>query len=289
MRRDCAPFPAAPAARSLNVALYEQPNPGNVMKTTLRIAGVAGVLIFGIFLYFTYGIPGYVEEIGKEFIQNQIMEKTDEKIENLKHDSKDSKLAQLAAQLYQQQQEEIDSLKAQLRSQAHEQLAAVIAEMRDLNCECRNKYAQMYKDGFEFRLASLQTANEKLQDFMKTKYMEVASELKRDVRIFTGSNMLVFLLLLSVSFLKPKAISHLFVPGTLLTTATLVCSYFYVFQQNWLLTIIYNDYLGFAYLGYVFVVFLFLCDIVFNRARVTTEIINGILNVIGSASSVVAC
>ncbi len=259
------------------------------MKTTLRIAGVAGVLIFGIFLYFTYGIPGYVEEIGKEFIQNQIMEKTDEKIENLKHDSKDSKLAQLAAQLYQQQQEEIDSLKAQLRSQAHEQLAAVIAEMRDLNCECRNKYAQMYKDGFEFRLASLQTANEKLQDFMKTKYMEVASELKRDVRIFTGSNMLVFLLLLSVSFLKPKAISHLFVPGTLLTTATLVCSYFYVFQQNWLLTIIYNDYLGFAYLGYVFVVFLFLCDIVFNRARVTTEIINGILNVIGSASSVVAC
>lgn len=259
------------------------------MKITLRIIGVAGVLIFGIFLYFTYGIPGYVEEIGKEFIQNQIMEKTDEKIENLKLDSKDSKLAQLAAKLYRQQQEEIDRIKAQLRSQAHEQLAAVIAEMRDLSCECRKKYAQMYKDGFEFRLASLQTANEKLQDFMKTIYMEVASELKRDVRIFTGSNMLVFLLLLSVSFLKPKAISHLFVPGTLLTTATLVCSYFYVFQQNWLLTIIYNDYLGFAYLGYVFVVFLFLCDIVFNRARVTTGIINGILNAIGSATSVVPC
>ena len=92
-----------------------------------------------------------------------------------------------------------------------------------------------------------------------------------------------------VSFLKPKAISHLFVPGALLTGSTLVCSYFYIFRQNWLLTIIYNDYLGFTYLGYVFVVFLFLCDIVFNRARVTTEIINGILNAVGSAASVAPC
>ena len=259
------------------------------MKSTLRIVSITGILIFGTFLYFTYGIPGYVEVMGKEFIKHQIMKKTDEKIESLQLNSKDSKLAQLAEKLYQQHQEEIDRIKAQLRSQAHEQLAAVIAEMRDLNCECRSKYAQMYKEGFEFRLASLQAANERLQDFMKTKYMEVASELKMDVRIFTGSNLLVFLLLLSVSFLKPKAISHLFVPGTLLAAATLVCSYFYLFQQNWLLTIIYNDYLGFAYLGYVFIVFLFLCDIVFNRARVTTEIINGILNAIGSAASVAPC
>lgn len=259
------------------------------MKITLRIAGMAGALLFGTFFYFTYGIPGYVEEIGKEFIKNQILDKTDEKIENLKLDNKDSKLAQLAAKLYQQHQEEIDRIKAQLRSQAHEQLAAVIAEMSNLNCECRRKYAQMYKEAFEFRLASLQAANERLQDFMKTKYMEIAAELKTDVRIFTGSNLLIFLLLLSVSFLKPKAISHLFVPGTLLTTATLICAYFYVFQQNWLLTIIYNDYLGFAYLGYVLVVFLFLCDIVFNKARVTTEIINSMLNAIGSAASVGPC
>ncbi len=259
------------------------------MKFTLRFVGIVGVVIFGMFLYFTYGIPGYVEEIGKDFIKNQIRDETNEKIENIKLEGKGSKLAQLAGKLYQKHQEEIDRVKSQLHNKAHEKLADVIAEMRDLDCECRNKYAQMYKEGFEFRIASLQSANEKLQDFMKAKYMEVAAELKKDVRIFAGCNFLVFLILFLVSFLKPKAISHLFVPGTLLTGSTLLCSYFYVFQQNWLFTIIYNDYMGFAFLGYVFLVFLFLCDIVFNHARVTTKIINGVLNAVGSAASVLPC
>lgn len=260
-----------------------------MLNFTLRITGVIGVLIFGALLFFTYWTPGFVEEIGKDFIKNQIKDATNKKIENFKSDINDSKWTPLAEKLYRQHQKEIIMVKDQLRNKAHDQLAEVMVEMSDLNCECRNKYAKMYRKGFEFRLASLQMANEKLQDFMKMKYMEVARELKRDVRIFAASNILVYLLLLLVSFLKPKANSHLIVPGVLLAAATIICSYLYIFQQNWLLTIIYNDYLGFAYLGYVAVVFLFLSDIVLNRAVMTTRIINGILNTIGSAASVSPC
>jgi len=61
------------------------------------------------------------------------------------------------------------------------------------------------------------------------------------------------------------------------------------FEQNWLLTIIYNDYLGFAYLGYLLIVFLFLCDIVLNRARVTTKIVNAIGNALGPVGSLTPC
>ena len=43
--------------------------------------------------------------------------------------------------------------------------------------------------------------------------MQISTELKRDVRIFTGSNAIIFLLLLVISFLKPQAIKHLFLPG----------------------------------------------------------------------------
>ena len=161
--------------------------------------------------------------------------------------------------------------------------------MSDQDCECRKKWAAHIKEQYIINIASLQAANEKLQDFMRTKYMEIATDLKRDVRIFTGSNALIFLLLLLVSFLKPKAIAHLFLPGVLLVISTLVCSYFYIFEQNWLLTIIYNDYLGYGYLTYVGILFLFLCDIVFNGARVTTEIINSILQAIGSALTVAPC
>jgi hypothetical protein len=71
--------------------------------------------------------------------------------------------------------------------------------------------------------------------------------------------------------------------------ATLICAYFYVFEQNWLLTIIYGDYLGFAYLAYLGVVFLFLCDIVLNRGRVTTQFANAILDAAGSAVTLSPC
>ena len=255
------------------------------MKLTLRSIGLIGTLLFGILFSITFKIPGFVEDMGKDFIQSQIQKKTNEKIEQVKSDHGDGKLGKLAAALYKKNQGKIDELKDQLKNKAHEKMAAVVAEMSDLSCECRIKYSEKLKQGFEFKLLSLQSANEKITEFMKTKYMQVSTELKRDVRIFTGSNAVIFLLLLLISFLKPQAIKHLFLPGILLFTATSVSSFFYVFEQNWLLTIIYNNYYGFAYLGFVGIVFLFLCDIAFNKCRITTEIINAILEVIGSAAS----
>ncbi len=259
------------------------------MKLVLRCVGVVGTLIFGFFFYLTYSVPGYVEGIGKDFIKIQIEKQTNEKIDDVNLQTTDGRLRRFAEELAQRHQEQIERLRVQLKNKVHEEIAAVVAEMRDLDCECRKKYALWYKEGFELEIASLQDANEKLQDFMKAKYMEVVTELKRDVRIFTGSNATVFLLVLLVSFFKPKAVAHLFFPALLLLTSTLVCSYFYIFEQNWLFTIIYNDYLGLAYLAYVGVVFLFLCDIALNRARVTSEILNAVFNAIGSAVSVAPC
>jgi hypothetical protein len=46
---------------------------------------------------------------------------------------------------------------------------------------------------------------------------------------------------------------------------------------------------GFAYLAYLGGVFAFLCDIIFNRARVTAEVLNALLNAVGSAVQVVPC
>jgi len=191
--------------------------------------------------------------------------------------------------MYEKNAAEIDRLKSNLRDEIHEQWASALALIRDLDCECRQKYSDIFEKGLETDITLLQAANDRIVDFIQSHYMEVATELKRDIRIFTASNATVFILLLLVSFLKPQAATHLFLPGALLAVSTLICSYFYVFEQNWLLTIIHSSYLGFAYLTWLGVVFLFLCDIVFNRGRITTGIINAILNVIGSVASVVPC
>ena len=85
--------------------------------------------------------------------------------------------------------------------------------------------------------------------------------------------------------IRVEATAHLFLPGALLLLSTAICAYFYLFEQNWFYTILYNDYTGFAYLAHLLLVFAALCDIVFNRARVTTEIINAL----GNAFSVAPC
>ncbi len=89
-----------------------------------------------------------------------------------------------------------------MKSKAHEKLAAVIAEMRDLSCECRKIHAQRIKEGYIYKITSLKAANEKIVGFMKSKYMEVANNLKTDLRIFTGSNTAIFLFLFLLSFLN---------------------------------------------------------------------------------------
>ncbi len=259
------------------------------MKIALQTFGLIGILLFGTAFWFTFGVPGYVEDVAKEFIKGRIEKETKEKIDSLSLAAKDSKLGKLAQKLMDSNHEEISRIQAYLETQLHEKIADVIAEMGDLDCECREKYAQLIKSGFEIRLASFQNTNEKLLDFMKTKYMEVTAKLTLDLRIFTGSNLVIFLLLLSVSFMKPQVVAHLFLPGILLLLSTTICSYFYLFQQNWFFTIIYNDYVGFGYLAYVAILFGIFCDIVFNKARITTDIINAFFSSIGSAFSVLPC
>jgi len=261
------------------------------MKILLRIIGLLGALLFGTIFYFTYSTPEFVEEIGKEFIKNKVQQKTNSMIEGaaIAINDSDSALIKLAEKLYEKNKDQIDNVKEKLKTNAHEKVADIVAEMRDLSCECRKIYAAKIKQGFQLRLTSLEATKNSLQDFMKTKYMEVATELKRDVRIFSVSNTIIFLLLLLVSFLKPKATTHLYLPGLLLVMSTIICSYFYIFEKNWLMTIIYNNYTGFAYLVYLGVLFLFLCDITFNRARVTTNVINGAANAVGSALTTFPC
>jgi len=194
-----------------------------------------------------------------------------------------------ARELRVQTEQKLEEVKRQLKSDAPAILAAQIAKLRNLECECRKKWETSLRQSMQTKLITLENAKSKLIDFSNGKYMEIVENLTLDVRIFLGANSLVFIFLLLASLMKPLAMKHLFLPGSLMLLSTAACSYFYIFEQNWLYTIIYNDYTGFGYVGYLVFVFAILCDIVFNKARVTTEVINACLQAIGHAGSLVPC
>jgi hypothetical protein len=112
-----------------------------------------------------------------------------------------------------------------------------------------------------------------IDNFIQTTYLDVVAELKLDIRIFAGCNFVAFLLLLFSSFARRDAIDLLFVPGLLLGAAVAFCTWCYVFNQDWLWTIVYGSYVGYAYLLGLSVVFMLLLDIVLNKARFTMKFI----------------
>ncbi|KAF3983157.1 MAG: hypothetical protein HFP78_00175 [Methylococcales symbiont of Hymedesmia sp. n. MRB-2018] len=259
---------------------------------TLRVFGFLGTILFIPIFLLSFSDPQLIENSGKEFVEWKLEKSTNAKIDSIKipNESKFEKLlGKKAKELRIQTEKKIQSLKQQLKADAPSVIAMQLAKVRNLDCECRKSWEKRLRNSMKFKLASLDVAKSKLVNFTQAKYMEIVEKLTLDIRIFVGANGVVFLFLMLTSFLKPSAVRHLFLPSVLMFISTVVCSYFYVFEQNWFYTIIYNNYTGFSYIGYLSFVFAVLCDIVFNKAKVTTEIINALLQTIGRAASLTPC
>ena len=261
-------------------------------KVLLRSFGLVGVLIFLPLFLFTFSDPYLIEKSGKAFIEWKLKNEANKKIDSIQlpQSKKLEKLFGNKVKKFQQETEKkLAAFKKQLKDDAPKIIMTQISKMRDISCKCREKWEERLRSSLKFEIASLEKAKEKLANFAQAKYMEIVKKLTLDVRIFLGANALIFLFLLLASFLKPKATEHLFFPSILMLISTVICSYFYLFEQNWFYTIIYNSYTGFGYVTYLTIVFAILCDIVFNGAKIVTEIINQFFNAIGSAFSVAPC
>jgi hypothetical protein len=255
------------------------------MSTTLKLIGIFGILLFGILFSVTFVSPEKVENSAKSFVKSQIEKEVRAKQQAISESSVTEAAFNIAGKLG----IEKEKIQADLDNDLPEKIASIVAAMCGYDCEKKKASAESIATGYMDRIKSIQIAEATLSDVVKGKYLEIVSNLKLDLRIFLGSNLVMFFVLVAISFLKPRAVQHLFLPGLLLVVATIVASGIYIFGQDWFYTILYNDYMGFGYLLYIAFIFGFLIDITFNKARVTSEIINGIANAVGSAFSVVPC
>jgi hypothetical protein len=259
-----------------------------MQKIILRLFSFFGILLFAPLFAVTFLDASLIEKSASGFIEWKIGNDANQKIDAIQI-PKSSKLEQLlgdrAKEMLATTDADIEQIKSQLKTELPSILADELAKLRNLDCECRKKWEKKFEAGFLSQLSSLDIQRQRLIEFSRAKYMDIVTQLTRDIRIFLGSNLAVFILLFFISLLKPIATQHLFLPAGLLFISSIICSYFYLFEQNWFFTIIYADYTGYWFSAYLIMVFLFLCDISFNRARVTTEIINILLNSIGKAAS----
>lgn len=254
----------------------------------LRSLGLTGTLLFGTLLLLTAWRPVWLEEAARGFIADEVRAQVRERIDFGGGDALDL-VRQGANALLKQEAARAAVLKAEARQMLDSRIAAALARISDVQCECRQRLAALAVYGISQSLSWTEAADARLTEFVQVRYLRVVGELKRDIRIFAATNAAACLLLLLLSFSKPQALNHLVLPGVLLAASVIACSYFYVFEQNWFYTLVYADYVGYAYLGYLGLAFGLLLDITFNRGRVTTGLVNTGAHAVGSSLSLLTC
>lgn len=254
------------------------------MRLMLIILGLGGALLFGVLLSASFIAPEAVEQGAREVLRIELERRVGEKLDALSN----SRLAGLARKVLGQRNEEISEAERRLREDLPRRIAERMADLTKADCACRQKMREAAQRFETTRLAALLDAREHLTQLIDDGYAAIAGRLQREFRIFTGCNAVAFLLVGLLAIGKRAAGLQLMVPAACLAIATLVVGFLYL-KQDWLHTLVFGDFVGFAYAIYIGLVTLSLLDITLNRARVTTPIVNAALQVVGSALSAVPC
>lgn len=242
------------------------------LRFFVLLFGLAGSLLFTGAFISSWTTPHFISKTAREVIRYRVAQEMNEKVEALGAEF----LVEKAKILMKDKADEIDRLKLFLKAKIPELVAMIANQMADPDCPCRKWTPEPLRYVLLAMLADATQMQERLAGLIKTKYLETEAQLTREFRIFTGTNAVAFVLLTLAVLIRRRAGLHFLPLGLVLLLATLVTSYFYLFNQNWLHTIVFGDYVGFAYAAYLVFVFACLGDIVLNRARVTVAALDGI-------------
>jgi hypothetical protein len=152
----------------------------------------------------------------------------------------------------------------------------VAARMINPSCECRKSLSKAYRETFERDATTASFLKEKLTQLVETKYGEVASQLQREWRIFTGVNAVAFLALYLLSFYRRNLGMRLVPVALVMFISVGLTSWFYLFNQDWFSTVLFGTYVGWGYALWLTFVFVLLADLALNRARVTGRFLRSI-------------
>lgn len=239
---------------------------------------LAGVLVFGGMLLYLQSLPRDFESRAQAFV----IERIDTELASSSAMSRLAKLDSLSG-------DRIEALRENLKAATRNFITLAVEALCVENCRAREIIEDALLEAYDGITLKLKPRFEVLRSMVEAKYHAVFDELRRDIAIFLTANLIVLGTALLLSLIRGAAARHLAPIVLLMTLATGLAAYLYVFGRNWVLTIIYSDYLGWTYLIFLAAVFLLLADIGVNRARVISRFLNAISDLFGAGSSWSPC
>jgi hypothetical protein len=255
------------------------------LRAALLLASIGGAVFFGAALLVSYVQPLLVEKAAREIVRIEVERRVGEKIEVLSN----SRVVDLAQKALGKTEKEIVAARRAIANDVPRRVAEVVADMLNADCECRKRLVERAVKVQEEQLSSLGQIRQKLAGLIESSYATVTHHLMREFRIFSAANAAAFALLGLVTYFRRAAALQLILPAVVLLGAAAITGALYLFNQNWLHTIVYGDYVGLAYIAYLAAVALALTDVIFNKGRVTTWLLNRTLDAVGSAAVATPC
>lgn len=243
-----------------------------------------GTIVFGALLAYIQLDSQDFERRSQALIAHEIEKELGERLSS----PLVSRLKDLTAKVSDRVADGIEQVQAEISAGVPQFVGAVIAAMCRLDCENRAGLEAAVLKVYEDWLARLKLQLHTLRAMVEDKYKATLAELRHDIAIFVTSNLIAMTLGLALALFRGKAARHLLPIASLLGISTLFMSYWYIFEQNWALAIIYSDYFGWSYLIFLGLIFLLLMDIALNRARITILVFNWVLNAVGAAIAALA-
>lgn len=234
-----------------------------IRRTVLAI-GATGAVLFALLFATSWLFPTVLETWARKAIAHKVQQRVETHLEGL-HDSAIGKVAaRMIEKNNQQKRQARQQMAKELPSASAVAIEAVIGRMLNPACSCRNpinqpgKMAELVKRAKQSENADLQAAIGKLDEtnatltgLIESKYRDVAQSLLGEVRIFSAANGTVFLLLMLTARLWKRSALQLLAPAAVLLGAAALTATVYLVDQNWLQTILMNDYVGLAYFPYL--------------------------------------
>lgn len=259
-----------------------------IRRLNLAMTGL-GVAVFALLLGLVNFAPDQFQEHIKSIVIKQTTAQVSEALSGTGVSFESAQNTPINPALVGAIQSRIEKLQNGLDQDVETMVADVLASACKLDCERREQAEAMVRGYMEGTIARLRTASGNLEQLILGKYETVMGDIRADLNIFAGSNLGLLALSFLLSLYKPGAARHLLPVAVILTLQTALMSVWYVFGQNWVMTLIFSDYWGWGYPLMQSVLALLLLDIAVNAGRVVTWISNAVLNVVGSSLHLAPC
>lgn len=248
------------------------------LRRLLLVLSAFGGLLFGALVALSFIEPLWIERAAREVLRHEVEKRVGERIDQLSN----ARVVELAQKALGRTDAQIAARQQALRAEVPQRVANAIADLMKADCECRKRMVDVAVKHEEGVLGSLEQAREQLARRIESAYGEVSRQLLRELRIFAGVNALAFALLGLITLNRRASTLQLLLPAVAVIGAAALTAAIYLFNQNWLHTIVFGEYVGWAYAAWYGVALAWMADLLCNRGRITRQLVEG-ASIVGTA------